>query len=687
MSKQLTFQIKSAEPASGEWAAVFEAYASTKDRDRGNEIVEPNAFEKSMPAYMRKNPMMLFNHNPDYPVGQILEYRIDDIGLWVKGGIHGLTQIARDVAALVKSGIVRTMSFMFKPLEGDWDKDERVYRWKDLEVLEIGPVSIPMNPEAIIEQAKSKGIKLDQNTINVLFPKGGGIAEKGVQFMDPKDVQKEVDTSLAPVKGEMSELKANVSDMKSEIGKLAGLQNQVKEMKDRDLPEQRQFIEKIAGDFKKAVDALIDAQKTSANKVVYGGRNGTNIGYKRALGLSDRRLKRYFSSDAFMDIDDFRRMNDAILLYDMYRRKVDESYGKNPNMADRLKSVKSDVVQGALDELQFVAKAIDTGTSGEGAEYLPVGYSARLADMVRLEQVISPLHFNFQMTNATQKVPVEGADVMATRATERTTVVSTKAETTEQTPGSANKTFSAEKFRGRFQWSSEADMDLIISLIDYIQKKLARGTVRAREYAIISGDDAAGTGYDTGDIPGSTDPRYCWNGYRYVLSYHAANAMVDMSTFGEVKFNHIMAKMGKYAKRPSDVFWLTGIKAYLLHCLNKDEMPSFRTLDHYGPQATVLTGELAKINGSPLFVHEFIEETYNASGIYDGTTKTKSLMLCVNKDAWWLGKYMAPSVEIVRDALYDVWDIVTYSREDFQCIYDPTSEIIVAGGYNISTSA
>jgi len=683
--RQLIFEIKSS-TEDAKWAATFEGYCSTVDKDRGGDIVEPTAFEKSMPAFMAQNPMMCFNHNPDYPVGNILEYRIDDIGVWIKGGIHDLTQIALDVAAMVKAGIVKTMSFMFRPIDGGYDKDQKAWIWKDLEVLEIGPVSIPMNPQAIIEQAKSTGINLNNNTIHALSPKGGGFAEKGVQFMDPKDVQKEVDTSLAPVKGDVEQLTAKVEDLTDQIGKIASLENQVKEMKDRDLPEQREFIEKISGDFKKAVDSLIEAQKTSANKVTYGNRNGINIGFKRALTMSDRQLKRYYSPDAFADLDEFRQKNDALLLYDQYSCKVDESYRSRGNMRERLMSVKSDIVTDAVDELGFLAKAIDTGTSGEGSEYLPVGYSSRMADMVRLEQIISPLHFNFKMTNSTQVIPVQGDVTMATRATERTAVVSTKAETTEQTPGSANKTFSAEKLRGRYQWSAEADMDLIISLIDYIQKNLALGTVRAREYAIISGDDAAATGYDTGDVPASTDPRYCWNGYRYVLAYHASDAMVDMSTFGETKFNQIMARMGKYAKRPSDVFWLTGIKAYLLHCLDKDEMPSFRTMDAYGPQATVLTGELAKVNGSALFVHEFIEETYNNAGIYDGVTKTKSLMLCVNRNAWWLGQYKNPSIEIVRDALYDVYDIVSYAREDFQCIYDPTSEIVVAGGYNISTS-
>jgi len=51
-----------------------------------------------------------------------------------------------------------------------------------------------------------------------------------------------------------------------------------------------------------------------------------------------------------------------------------------------------------------------------------------------------------------------------------------------------------------------------------------------------------------------------------------------------------------------------------------------RTVDKYGQFATVLNGELGKIDGIPVIVSEKIRENLNASGVYDGTTTTKTLL-------------------------------------------------------------
>lgn len=659
---------------------TIEGYFSTGDKDRVDEIVLPSALEKSMPAFMANNPVMCFNHNPDHPVGKVLDYRIDEKGGWFRGGIHGLTQIARDVAALVEAKIIRTMSFMFRPIEGGWDDDEKVYKWHNVEVLELGPVTVPANPAAIITDAKSKGINLHEETIKALSS-GEGNA-KGVT-MDPEVLNKEIE----PIRKDVSTIKTSLGELENEIGRIKTLEKQMtdfKESNQRSASEMRGFAERLAGDFKDAVDKFTDAQKASAaNLVTYGHQSNMRIGIEKALSLPERRIKSIFGVDAFCGIQDFRRLNDALKLYDDNRCLLDPTYARAGDMLARLKSSKSELVLATLDDFTMLAKDIDTATSGAGSEYLPVGYSANLLAMVKNAQKIAPLFNSFNMPNASTVVPVEGADTLATRATQRTTVVSTKAETTEQTPGSANLTLTAEKLRGRYQWSAEAAYDLIINMIDYIMGKLGEGTARAIDQAIISGDDAAGTGYDTGDIPGSTDARYCWNGLRQMCQ--SANR-VDMSTFSEANINKLRAKMGKYAQSPNQFFWVMSIVGYLLHCLDPDEMPNFRSVDKYGAQATVLTGELGKINGTPLFISEFILDTYNASGIYDGTTKTKTIMAAVNRQAFLLGNYMAPTVEIVRDALYDVYDIVSYWRGDFQPIYTASSEDIIAIGYNIATS-
>jgi hypothetical protein len=50
------------------------------------------------------------------------------------------------------------------------------------------------------------------------------------------------------------------------------------------------------------------------------------------------------------------------------------------------------------------------------------------------------------------------------------------------------------------------------------------------------------------------------------------------------------------------------------------------TLQNYGPQATVLQGELGKFDSIPIIVSEYQRQDLNASGVYDGVTKTKTAL-------------------------------------------------------------
>jgi len=309
--------------------------------------------------------------------------------------------------------------------------------------------------------------------------------------------------------------------------------------------------------------------------------------------------------------------------------------------------------------------------------------------MVRIDAVLAPMHETFRMTQTPQTKPVEGADIIATRATQTTTVVSSL-NTTEQTPGSLNVTFAAEKLRTRVQYSAEALEDLIINEFDYVMKKSAIGQRRAVEKAMIEGDDAYGGTMDSGDAPGATDCRYCWDGYRVgIYTNHNASSSirkVDLSAFSEENLNKVQTCLGKFAARSNQFFWLTSLKTYLMHFLNPTELPNHRTLDKMGLQATILTGQLSAYNAAPVLISEFVRDTYDEAGVYSAAGKNKSIVLCVNKDAYQMGQWRDIEAIVLRNALDDVYDLVTYQRCDFKMIYTIASDIVAAVGYNVNAS-
>src|SRR6476646_475007 len=61
----------------------LDGYASTWMEDRDGETVDQGAFTQDLAQYM-ENPVYLWQHNQDWPIGSIKTATVDDNGLRVK---------------------------------------------------------------------------------------------------------------------------------------------------------------------------------------------------------------------------------------------------------------------------------------------------------------------------------------------------------------------------------------------------------------------------------------------------------------------------------------------------------------------------------------------------------------------------------------------------------------------------
>lgn len=156
-SFQITWKAKSVkELLDDEWVLKWvevEWYASTKDKDRWGDIVEPEAFKNALEMYML-NPIVLLQHDMDKPIWVVEDARIDEKGLYIKAKI---TENEDWVFSKLVNGVLRSFSIWYRVKDYE-DRDvynsEWVYMWsefviKDLELYEISVVSVPMNPYAL----------------------------------------------------------------------------------------------------------------------------------------------------------------------------------------------------------------------------------------------------------------------------------------------------------------------------------------------------------------------------------------------------------------------------------------------------------------------------------------------------------------------------------------------------------
>jgi len=125
------------------------AIASTDAADRHGDIVRQSGWR--LEPY-RKNPIILFGHDHQQPIGHAVSVSLENGRLIVEiefatGGR------ADEIFGLVRSGVVRGISVGFLPLKHRMREDGRGLEFTEAELLEISIVSVPANPEALIDQA------------------------------------------------------------------------------------------------------------------------------------------------------------------------------------------------------------------------------------------------------------------------------------------------------------------------------------------------------------------------------------------------------------------------------------------------------------------------------------------------------------------------------------------------------
>jgi HK97 family phage prohead protease len=146
-----------------EKGTLVRGYASTPTQDRHSDVVEPDAFRKTIGGNFAKNPIVLFQHKTDRPIGTVKQMNIDPQGLNVE-----ILVVDKEIEPKIQAGILKTLSIGYNPTKVEFrDRDgelidpntpegkERIWFEKgvkriikELELFEVSVVTIPANPDA-----------------------------------------------------------------------------------------------------------------------------------------------------------------------------------------------------------------------------------------------------------------------------------------------------------------------------------------------------------------------------------------------------------------------------------------------------------------------------------------------------------------------------------------------------------
>ena len=129
---------------------VIEGYASLFGAaDQGGDVVQAGAYAGSLAALARegRRVKMLWQHDPEQPIGVWDEIREDGRGLHVKGRVLESVAKGREAVALLQAGAIDGLSIGYRTKRAVKDDGGRRLL-TELELWEVSLVTFPMLPGA-----------------------------------------------------------------------------------------------------------------------------------------------------------------------------------------------------------------------------------------------------------------------------------------------------------------------------------------------------------------------------------------------------------------------------------------------------------------------------------------------------------------------------------------------------------
>ena len=299
-----------------------------------------------------------------------------------------------------------------------------------------------------------------------------------------------------------------------------------------------------------------------------------------------------------------------------------------------------------LEEWQVNLKAaMDSTTGSSGDELVDTQEARALWDDVNLETAVAPLFNTIQMPSNPFQIPLQLGDVKWYPGTENVASKSTALTT-------ARQTLTAYELVSEVPWSYDLDEDAVIAMMEELRRGLMRNGAEVIDDVILNADTATlnNINADGATIAATDAGKGHWLlGFDGIIKLPLLDNTSQLNSHDggvtDDMFNEIRAKLGKYGARPGQLVYVTDINTFIRSL----SVGNFRTLDKFGPQATVLTGQLGSVEGIPVIVSEQMKLAASDGKVTDGTAGTTGRLLIVNTSQWRVGFKRELSIETVRD--------------------------------------
>ena len=379
---------------------------------------------------------------------------------------------------------------------------------------------------------------------------------------------------------------------------------------DADIPPLKEELDRIAAQLTKAQDAWRDGEKR-AILAKFSGGDRPRVAFGKYEGLD------------VLDVACIRSLLNA---------QLRDPSGLHPRMLE--------------DWQTNIKAAMDSTTAGAGDELVDTQEARALWDDVNLETSIAPLFNTVQMPSNPFQIPLQLGDVNWYPGTENVAARGSALTT-------ARQTLTAYELVAEVPWSYDLDEDGVIAMMEELRRSLLRNAREVIDDVLLNSDTTRTNNInaDGATISPTDAGKAQWLlGFDGILHLplvdNSSQANNHQAAVSDDMFNEVRAKLGKYGVRPSEVAYICDINTYIRAL----SIGNFRTLDKFGPQATVLTGQLGAVEGVPVIVSEQMRPADADGKVTDsGNTATTGRLLILNRTQWLVGFKRELAIETVRD--------------------------------------
>lgn len=351
-----------------------------------------------------------------------------------------------------------------------------------------------------------------------------------------------------------------------------------------------------------------------------------------------------------------------------------------------------DAVPWVTDDKGTRIRAMDTAETGYGLELVGTQYASDLWAAARNMDSIMGRIRTIPQTAVTTYIPIDG-DLPEMLFVGESTSASATAYATSKT-ASSRVTLTAKKFTIQQIWSGEMEEESIIAFTPFLREKLNMSAAMHIGSSMYNGDETnAGTGninVDDAD-PADTKHYLAYDGIRHYWLVDATGQGISQAAALDVaNINVIRGRLNgadddidasvrnvNWGQVPRDLLLVADWSTFMA-MLDSDKVT---TVDKYGPQATILTGELGSIYGIPIISPGYATKTEaDGKASTTETNNTKGQITLFNPNGFIAGQRRDLQLFFDRIQRTDQFLFELFTRRSFT----RHGSFVSGGIYNIS---